>query len=96
MTEGMKQWLVKTSCLGCAISIVAFKRGDTTWDDSVYISMLSDHSHLYHNSWRGRLHFAWQALKGNSLKDISLDLPEDIEAFKKAMDEVYAWLKEGR
>jgi len=95
MTEDMKQWLVKTSCLGCAVSIVAFKRGDVIWDASIYINMLSQHAHLYYNSWRGRIHFAWQALKGNHLEDISLDLPEDIQAFKEAMDEVYLWLKRG-
>ena len=90
----MKQWLIPTSCLGCAINIVAFKRDDgTIWDDSVYIKMLSDHSHLYFNMWRTRLRFAWKALRGNYLEDISLDLPEDIEAFKKAMDEVHEWLK---
>lgn len=93
MTEGMKQWLVPTSCLGCAISITAFKRGDVIWDDSIHISALSGHSHLYYNSWRGRLHFAWEALKGNYLDDIDLNLPEDIETFKKTMDEVYLWLE---
>lgn len=96
MTEGMKQWLVPTSCLGCAISITAFKRGDTIWDDSIYICTLSDHTHLYYNSWRGRLRLAWRALKGDYPQDIGLDLPEDIAAFRKAMDEVYVWLNTDR
>ncbi len=94
MTNGMKQWIVKTSCLGCVISITAFRRErDSIWDDSMYISTLSEHSQLWHNSWRGRLHFAWGALRGRLPQDIGLDLPEDIKTFKDTMHEVYEWLE---
>jgi hypothetical protein len=85
-----REWLVKSSCLGCCIHIIAFKRHHVE-DVSVYLTLLSDHAHLYRNSWRGRLRFAWQALRGNIPSHIDLETFRDLEYFKIAMDEAYRW-----
>lgn len=82
-----------TSCLGCAVRIIAFKDNDERLN-SAYITWLSDHSHLYQSSWRGRLRFAWLALRGKPISDIWLDIMEDVEKFNAAWRATYEWLKQ--
>ena len=90
----MREFFAKSSCLGCVIRLAVFKREvPLDVDNSIYISTLSDHVHLYRNSWRGRLRFAWRALKGDMPEDICLEMTEDVEEFKKTFDEAYDYLK---
>ena len=93
MNDREKIELFLTSCIGCAVRIVAFKDEDERMD-SAYITWLSKHSHLYQNSWRGRLRLAWIALRGKPIEDISLNMTSDIEAFDKAWQTIVSWLKE--
>ncbi len=85
--------LVPTSCLGCAIRIVAFKDEERLMYNSAYIMWLSNHSHLYYKSWRGRLRLAWRALRGKDIEDINLDTMEDVEAFDAAWRRIVEWLR---
>lgn len=85
---------VETCCLGCAIRIVAFKNKKDSRDSSIYLTLLSDHMHVWVNSWRGRLKLAWWALKGKEVGDIELGWLDDIEEFKEKFDEVYKWIKD--
>ena len=87
----MKTELIETSCLGCVIRIIAFRDEDERMN-SAHITWLSDHSHLYQNSWKGRLSLAWMALRGKPIEDIDLDTTTDIAAFDKAWRGIVDWL----
>lgn len=91
-SEQEKVILISTSCLGCAIQLVAFKDEDRR-GDSCYITTLSNHIYEWRTSWRGRLHFAWMVLRGKWPGEIELNTAEDVEKFKRGFDEIYEWLK---
>ena len=93
MKERQKTELFLTSCLGCAVRIVAFRNEDERMH-SAYITWLSRHSHLYQNSLRGRLRLAWLALRGKNIEDIVLDTTGDILAFDRAWQNIVGWFRE--
>jgi hypothetical protein len=94
----MKEILLPSSCLGCALRLVAF-RGRTIVDESepewssLYITELSDHSHLYRNSWRGRLKFAWDALRGKPQSDIGCETLDEIKALHEAIGQIIEFVE---
>jgi hypothetical protein len=90
----MKTELVETICLGCVIRLVAFRHQKHPEWSSMHISTLSNHTHTWHRSLRGRLYFAWKALKGEVPADIDLEGVEDIDKFKAAFDRLYRHIKE--
>ena len=85
--------LFLTSCIECAVRIAAFRDEDERMH-SAYITWLSQHSHLYQNSWRGRLKLAYLALRGKNISDIDLNTTEDILAFDRAWQNIVGWFKE--
>ncbi len=90
----MKITFVETSCIGCAIRLVAFPDRELPRLASMYITTLSNHHHLYMYSWKGRLRTAWRALIGEQPEEIGLDCIEDIEKFKAGFEECYNYLKD--
>ena len=94
MDERQKTELFLTSCIGCAVRIVAFRDDEDEEMHSVYITWLSEHSHLYQDSWRRRLRLAWQALRGKPIGEIDLDTTGDVVAFDRAWRSIFDWVGE--
>jgi hypothetical protein len=91
----MKEILLPTSCLGCAIRLVAFPDKEQPEFASLYITTLSDHVHLWQNSWRGRLHLAKRALSGKPPEDIACETITEMKALHKAIGELIEFVEKG-
>ncbi len=86
-----KRVIIPTTCLECAIQIVAFREDDSRMN-SIHITSLSSSYHMYNRTFIGRLRNAWNALKANPMADIDLMVNDDIASFRNAMSEIYVWL----
>lgn len=89
----MKEILLPTSCLGCALRLVAFRDKETPAWSSLYIYELSNHVHLWHNSWRGRLYLAKRALQGKPPEDIGCESLDEMKALHKAIGELIQFVE---
>lgn len=86
-----KRIIIPTTCLECAIQIVAFREDDPRMN-SIHITSLSSSYHWYNRTFIGRLRNVWNALKGNPVSDIDLMVNDDIAAFRTALSDIYTWL----
>lgn len=91
-----KTILLTTSCIGCALRLVAFRdKNNPAWS-SLYIYSLSNHSHLYLNSWRGRIRNAWRILRRGALpEDIGCESLDEATALHKAIGEMIRFIETG-
>lgn len=102
---GLKAYVV-TECSDCLVGLTGIpeepgKQGG--WAGTIYLNELSGHSRDYELSWRGRLRYAWLALRGHPVTSVSLDSPVTVERLKTVLDAMAfrvwpagsMWRKEG-